>query len=394
MAALNAQALLENSAFRGELTLSIARAIFVTATWVRFVALGGLATDAAWVSTPPSAFAVIFSLVMIWRVRSGRARVRDLYLSVVLDAAVCFLSLLPNVLWPQEAFAGILRSPDVAAVYLMVIASLFRLFASVVLLSGFAGAVSLSALSVFGGANLNRFTLALILVVTATFIAAAVGRRTKALVLSAATNAVRAEEARGAVHLLLEEHHDTRSVLSSALMNAQLLRREAQGAGRARAERIASDLEDVTERLRESLERGVETRFEVSSVALARAAERAVAVARSRFVDVRYHVDIDDGARWPVVGGAEILERVLVTLLVNAAEGDGTRGAANVRVHLEGRELLVDDDGPGFREVRTKTTGTGLGLTLVRGLLRLSGTELSTSSSPEGGARVSIARAV
>lgn len=198
MAFLNAQALLVNSALRGELTLSVARAVFVTATWVRFVILGGLSTDAAWVSTPPSALAVAFSLVMIWRVRTGRARVRDLYISVVLDAAVCFLSLLPNVLWPIEGFTGILRSPDVAAVYLMVIASLFRLFASVVLLAGLAGAVSLSVLSVLGGADFNRFTLAFILVASATFIAAAVGRRTKALVLSAAKEAVRAEEARGA----------------------------------------------------------------------------------------------------------------------------------------------------------------------------------------------------
>ena len=70
-----------------------------------------------------------------------------------------------------------------------------------------------------------------------------------------------------------------------------------------------------------------------------------------------------------------------------------------VSTRENGGVLLVDDDGPGFPEDRsrlaqrgvradTRTAGQGLGLAASRELMRGHGGELELDASPSGGARV------
>ena len=105
-------------------------------------------------------------------------------------------------------------------------------------------------------------------------------------------------------------------------------------------------------------------------------------------------------------GGHPILLRILRNLLLNACEGDGTRGARHIEIRLspkpgEASALLeVIDDGPGFppellaaapaARYSTKPEGSGLGLWLVRALLGSQADTLRMRNAPGGGAVVSF----
>ncbi|WP_455680061.1 sensor histidine kinase [Streptomyces celluloflavus] len=89
------------------------------------------------------------------------------------------------------------------------------------------------------------------------------------------------------------------------------------------------------------------------------------------------------------------LERIVGNLVVNAHR----HGGAPVRVTVEGRTVVVRDQGPGFsrdllrdgpRRFHTgaaeRGSGHGLGLTIALGQARLLGAELLLDNAPDGGA--------
>jgi len=94
----------------------------------------------------------------------------------------------------------------------------------------------------------------------------------------------------------------------------------------------------------------------------------------------------------------ELLEQVLINLVLNAAEAlqDRTNGVIRLEASIDhgGRPLLkVIDNGPGIdAEVQerifvpffsTKRTGSGIGLSLARQIIRLHGGTLTVESSPD-----------
>ena len=95
------------------------------------------------------------------------------------------------------------------------------------------------------------------------------------------------------------------------------------------------------------------------------------------------------------------LEQVLLNLVVNAAHATGGHGAVKVSLRAEGEfaHLVVDDDGPGVpAEVRSRvfepffTThgqagGTGLGLSVVAGIMERAGGSITVHEASMGGAR-------
>ncbi|MET3963733.1 signal transduction histidine kinase [Marmoricola sp. OAE513] len=103
----------------------------------------------------------------------------------------------------------------------------------------------------------------------------------------------------------------------------------------------------------------------------------------------------------PVFGDPDKLVQVVTNLVDNAVRhGEGT-----VRVALEdgplGFRLVVDDEGDGIPEIlraRVFTKfwkhgtrgGTGLGMYIVNGLVRVHGGELSITDAPGGGARIVV----
>jgi nitrogen fixation/metabolism regulation signal transduction histidine kinase len=104
----------------------------------------------------------------------------------------------------------------------------------------------------------------------------------------------------------------------------------------------------------------------------------------------------------PVQIDRQMLRRVLINLVRNAAQAMKGKGRIVVRLHRDGDafHLDVDDDGPGvpsgMREqifdpyVTTKTDGAGLGLSIVKKIVIEHHGSIVATESPLGGARLRV----
>jgi nitrogen fixation/metabolism regulation signal transduction histidine kinase len=104
----------------------------------------------------------------------------------------------------------------------------------------------------------------------------------------------------------------------------------------------------------------------------------------------------------PVEIDRQMLRRVLINLVRNAAQAMKGKGRIVVRLTRNGDSFLldVDDDGPGIpadmREaifdpyVTTKTDGTGLGLSIVKKIVIEHHGAITATESPLGGARLRV----
>ena len=98
----------------------------------------------------------------------------------------------------------------------------------------------------------------------------------------------------------------------------------------------------------------------------------------------------------PIAGHAAAWERVLVNLLLNAAQA----GARNVEISAGAGEISIRDDGAGIAEqvlprifephVSTRSALHGLGLSIVRSIVERNGGTVSASNRPSGGAEFLI----
>ncbi len=139
---------------------------------------------------------------------------------------------------------------------------------------------------------------------------------------------------------------------------------------------------------------------------IARAHDAALRVLTNQRVslDVRGLEGQDDPG--PIVRADEDgLQRVLVNLIVNAAEASPPESTVCVEVvaapEVQQVELRVSDHGPGLPEAvrdrifdpffTTKPHGTGLGLTIAHRLIEAYGGTLTAGNGPEGGAEFVIA---
>ena len=86
---------------------------------------------------------------------------------------------------------------------------------------------------------------------------------------------------------------------------------------------------------------------------------------------------------------ASLMWRVLANLVDNAVRAAGPGGRVDIRIEHElGIVLEITDNGPGFGAGRAGEAG--LGLTVVRQLLRTAGGHLDVAETPDGGARVRV----
>jgi signal transduction histidine kinase len=420
------------AAFRGERALSVARAAFCLAILVRRAQFddSAVARHHALVSVPALTIAIALSAWMIWRGWRQHRKRWLLSASTALDAIVCFTALLPNVLWPGPDYAGIVRMPDVAALLVITAASGLRLSPAAAGGAAVLNTVSLAilvAVDIRAGqpvspAQAGRLSIWAIYLASAAGLALILARRTRRLVREGAAEAVVAENTRRRLGELLQDHHDLRTALTAATLNADLALRAAGGSntGGAGAELPVTDQDRLRlslDRLREDLRRadGLVTAVRSEAAEETRARRERVPVApgstvaavfrqlQPRFPAVALSFsDRSDRAQVTAGGGESTLERILLNLVLNACEGDGLQSPRRVEVAVEPSDrpgwlrFSVTDDGPGFpasllpmageRAATTKKEGAGIGLVLIAGLLRANGTRLECLNPAHGGA--------
>jgi signal transduction histidine kinase len=410
------------AAFAGERALSLARAAFCVAIVLRLGLFQRVpvATPHERISAPFMVVAILLSLYMIVRGWRHHRRTWILTASSVVDAAVCFAALAPSALWPPAGYGGIVRTPDTAALLIITAAAGLRISPAAAGTAALLNGVSLASLVAIDTAHghavfpdhAGRLSIWAIYLAAAGALALLVAHWTRRAVTEGARKAVLAEQTRTRLGELLQDHHDLRTILTSATLNADLAARAVEGEpghGEVRApiERLRGDLARADGLVRavrsEAVEEGRVLRQRVAVVPH-EAAAAVLGQVQPRFpgVAVTFH-DRADGARVTTGGGQATLERILLNLVLNACEGDGVRSPRRVDVVVEPGErpdwlrFSVSDDGPGFprallplagqRSATTKKDGAGIGLVLVAGLLRANGSRLECENPPAGGAR-------
>jgi signal transduction histidine kinase/ActR/RegA family two-component response regulator len=227
---------------------------------------------------------------------------------------------------------------------------------------------------------------------------------------------VRSERLRMAGELASGVAHEFNNVLGAILGRAQLLRRQSQEGQLTPAalesaldvvEVVAQDGADTVRRLREFSIGGDPMAFEV--VDLERLAKDAVEFTRPRWEHemqaegkaVRVRVETEPGV-W-VEGRPSELREVFTNLLLNAVDALPRGGEIVVRGRPAGDEVTisVEDDGIGM-DASTKSRvfdpffttkgdkGTGLGLTMVYGIVARHRGRIAIESSPESGTRITM----
>jgi signal transduction histidine kinase len=400
------------AALRGEKVVSISRIVFCSLVLLRFLLVERTGQLAPYLlNIPALGMAIGYSVWLLVRMRAGRATYGMLALSVAVDTVGCFASLMQTVLWPSEgaAYGGLLTTPDISALLLIVYCAGFRVWPRIALL----GAV-LNLIAYFGivlaehlryGDRLDygfaEVAMFLFVLVSVMVLSVGTARRTLALVAQAATATRQVDRAREKLADLAREHHDARSVISAATLSSDMMMRALEHPTdvRRHAERLREDLELAKRHLGEM---GEKAYFETLALANAERVETARVLREAkkslelRFPELAIDADLSAAADVRVIGGEASLTRILYNLVRNAKEGNGHAGASRVTLSATstsaGVELVLDDDGPGFdaTSASTKHEGMGLGLTMTTELVERSGGSLHLENRPRGGARVRL----
>ena len=187
-----------------------------------------------------------FSLLSMRWARLGKVTALRLYLSMLVDALVVYVSLGASVVWPHAAFAGILREPEFVIVYLAIIGAGIRLSERGALFGSALHGVGLVGLLISDRAfNPSLITysppemvFAGAFFVVSSIISHSIASRTRSLVLQGANAAVMAERARQRLGVYVSEE------VASTAMNSEAPL--ALGGSNKRAAVLFSDLRGFT----------------------------------------------------------------------------------------------------------------------------------------------------
>ena len=201
--------------------------------------------------------------------------------------------------------------------------------------------------------------------------------------------------------------HEIGTPLGVVSMRLQLLRRRTANEGEERRtlDIALEQLDRVTGLIRQLLDFARSQPGPEQSVDLSRTvstvADLVFPVARGRAATIENTLHQDPLL---VAGSADGVQQIVLNLVMNALQAISEGGLVRIGASLVGKDVVlsVDDDGPGIPEERraaifdpfytTKKQGegSGLGLTVVLGLVRRMDAKLRVERSDLGGARFEV----
>ncbi len=204
--------------------------------------------------------------------------------------------------------------------------------------------------------------------------------------------------------------HDAGNLLTALRLYADIML--TPGVSVERYRRYAGELKLLSERSSALIERlAYEFRPQLAPIEPIILSEvlRSYMGLMGKAINRELHWDFGSNADWPVLASHEIVERVLLNLLKNAAKASDEIGqitvcvkGSPVRDHL-GRysvTISVQDEGAGMNpatlealrrnDLPRKSDGHGLGLRIVHDLVERSGGQIEFNSSPGHGTCVSV----
>jgi len=405
------------AARQAERGLAYVRLAFCLTVQVRWVLVTDLTPPRLGIGLSSFALAVGFSLIAL-RISPSRIGSRFFALSAGLDTVLCFLALLPMALWPQYPGA-LVNKPDLAGLLLVVSASALRLAPAVcaaTLAANLAAFLVLTRLDRAGSWSSELrdvLWIGVIQLAAAGALAILLADRTRRLVRKGAEASAQAERVKQNLAVVLREHHDLRTELAAATLNADLAEREvldperpSSGAGtraavllgelRAAIRTVNGSVASIKERSREEL-------FELLHVRpadIGQSMQKVGSELEARFPSCRLEVRPPrDAQAVSIAGGDSGLCSVLRNLLVNACEGHAGVAATEIEMSTSSNQsrvvITVSDDGPGFSDPlietqdpcgsSSKPDGSGVGLSLVRQIVHASGGEFELRNRSRGG---------
>jgi len=404
-----------STALAAERAVCAARVLFFGAILVRFLIVSELSAGRVLLTTVPLGVTILFSLWVLLRVRHPRGE-RLFVVSVLLDAATAFLTLLPNALWPTPQYLGILHIPDTTGILIAALGAGLRLSFRAAWVGGVANAAGLVGLVLVDKAVSGpRYTVGpgpvsmfVIFVLGAGLLAAVLALTTRRLARRGAAAALRADRAEQGLGSVLAESHDLGSLLTSATVSAELVARALERSKEAELRTSSCVLLENLLQIR-ALAGKVKQRALVDlttlnervPVPLTETIHWVFDQIRAQHPKVSFELETPEETRVVVAGGQPTLNRILLNLLLNSCEADGRpTPVSRVRVHVDGSSeqivrVQIEDDGPGFSpavlngaSATTKADGTGVGLSVVRGLTEASGGVFRAGNREGGGAEV------
>ncbi len=190
--------------------------------------------------------------------------------------------------------------------------------------------------------------------------------------------------------------HDLRGILASAMLAADDLTQNLDGRVRRSGEMVVRAIERATEMVRRTLDFAREgpppvTRTCFPLRLLIGEVREAMLPAAAGFSIAPC---LDDDLL--ITGDRDLLFRVFVNLLRNAAEAGAGRVTVKAKMAASAVEILIEDNGPGLPEpVRQnlfrpfvgsyRRGGTGLGLAIARDLMRAHGGDLELAETGPNG---------